>query len=380
MTAKRGLASCLSAIRKSMSDREPVPAILPATATINWLLHEATRVAAPSILLGELCNRLTAETLPIDSALLKIASLDPLVAASRLLWQRDNGRVIEEVLLHGMPALDNAADSISVLRIAFPGTGHEIEWMADGAGEFSVEQRIYLEAVSLVMAAPLQVVVGREATRSLLRAYLGRRSADEVLGGTVRRGAGELIEAVIWISDLRDFTLLSEILTPEQVIIALNDCCARLVGAIHPFGGEVLKFIGDGLLAIFPLASYGTKAACAAALSAVRAARQGMALLDVQRVRTGLPPLPFGIALHLGAVMYGNIGAPDRLDFTAIGPAINLTSRIEGLCRRLGCPVLISEAVSTQCGELLAPIGRHSMRGVKEPVTLFTLPELASAA
>jgi len=363
-----------------MSDRESVPDALPATGAVRWLLHEAARVATPATLLGEVCNRLTVEALPIEGASLSIASLDPLVAGRRLRWQRGNGRVIEEVLLHGMAALEIAAGSSNFLRIAFPGTRHEIEWIADCSAGFSVEQRLHLEAVSLVMTAPLEVVVGREATRSLLRAYLGRRSADKVLSGTVRRGAGEMIEAVIWISDLRDFTLLSEILTPEQVIIALNDCCARLVGAIHPFGGEVLKFIGDGLLAIFPLAALGTKAACAAALAAVRAARQGMVLLDEQRVHTGLPPLPFGIALHLGAVMYGNIGAPDRLDFTAIGPAVNLTARIEGLCRRLGCPVLISEAVSTQCGELLAPIGRHSMRGVKEPVMLFTLPELAPAA
>jgi adenylate cyclase len=362
-----------------MPDRELAPGALPATAAIRWLLYEGTRMAAPGTLLGELCRRLTAEALPIQKALLKIASLDPLVAASRLLWQGGDGRVIEEVLLHGMPALENAADS-SVLRIAFPGTCDEIEWVADRSMGFSLEQRLYLEAVSLVMAAPLQVVVGREATRSLLRAYLGRRSADEVLGGTVRRGFGEMIEAVIWVSDLRDFTLLSETLPPGQVIIALNDCCARLVGAIHPFGGEVLKFIGDGLLAIFPLAAHGTKVACAAAMSAVRAARQGMARLDEQRVGTGLPALPFGVALHLGAVMYGNIGAPDRLDFTAIGPAVNLTSRIEGLCRKLGCPVLISEAVSAQCSEILAQMGRHSMRGIKEPVTLFTLPELAPLA
>jgi adenylate cyclase len=363
-----------------MSDRELPPGALPTTAAISWLLHEAACVAAPAILLGEVSNRLTAEALPIRRALLKIASLDPLVAESRLLWERDRGRVIEEVLLHGMPSLGNAIDSPNVLRITFPGTCHEIEWTADGTAGFNCEQRLYLEMISLVMAAPLQVVVGREATRSLLRAYLGRRSADKVLGGSVRRGAGEIIEAVIWISDLRDFTLLSERLMPDQVIMALNDCCARLVGAIHPFGGEVLKFIGDGLLAIFPLAAHGTKAACTAALSAVRAARQGMALLDEQRVCNGLPPLPFGIALHLGAVMYGNIGAPDRLDFTAIGPAVNLTSRIEELCRKLKCPVLISEAMASQCSELLAPMGRHSMRGVTEPVTLFTLPELARAA
>jgi len=243
---------------------------------------------------------------------------------------------------------------------------------------FTSDQRLYLETIAQLMAAPLQVLVGREATRSLLRAYLGRRSADKVLQGTVRRGAAEMIEAVIWISDLRDFTRLSQTLPPEQVIIALNDCCARLVGAIHPFGGEVLKFIGDGLLAIFPLAAHGTTAACDAALSAVRAARRGMELLDTQRVRISLPPLPFGIALHLGDVMYGNIGAPDRLDFTAIGPAVNLTSRIEGMCRKLGCAVLISEAVSQRCSEQLAPMGHHPTRGVKEPVTLFTLPELAT--
>jgi adenylate cyclase len=363
-----------------MSDSASLPGALPATAAIRWLVHEAPNVAAPGTLLGEVCNRLIADGLPIKRAVLRIASLDPLVAATRPLWQRDTGRVIEEVLLHGMPALENVAGSGSALRIPFPATGHEVEWMADGSTGFNPEQRRYLETIALLMAAPLQVAVNREATRSLLRAYLGRRSADKVLGGTVRRGAAEMIEAVIWISDLRDFTRLSETLPPEQVIIALNDCCARLVGAIHPFGGEVLKFIGDGLLAIFPLAAHGTKAACTAALSAVRAARQGMALLDEQRVRNGLPPLPFGIALHLGAVMYGNIGAPDRLDFTAIGPAVNLTSRIEELCRKLKCPVLISEAMSSQCSEPLAPMGRHSMRGVMEPVTLFTLPELAPAA
>lgn len=363
-----------------MTDRESVPGALPASAVMRWLLHEATSLAAPGVLLGELCNRVTAEALPLERVLLKIASLDPLVAATRLLWQRDNGRVIAEVLLHGMPALENSVGSFNVLSIALPGTCYTIDWMTEGSHGLTVDQRAYLEAISIVMSAPLQVVAGRDATRSLLRAYLGRRSADEVLGGTVRRGVGQMIEAVIWISDLRDFTLLSETLPPEQVIIALNDCCARLVGAIHPFGGEVLKFMGDGLLAIFPLAPHGTSSACAAALSAVRAARRGMALLDDQRVRAGLPPLPFGIALHLGEVMYGNIGAPDRLDFTAIGPAVNLTSRIERLCRSLGYPVLVSEAVSKHCHELLAPMGRHPIHNIKELVTLFTLPELAGGA
>jgi class 3 adenylate cyclase len=140
----------------------------------------------------------------------------------------------------------------------------------------------------------------------------------------------------------------------------------------------VLKFIGDGLLAIFPVAPRGERAACAAALAAVRAAREGMVRLDRERIGANLPPLPFGVGLHLGPVVYGNIGAPDRLDFTAIGTAVNVASRIEGLCRSLAYPVLISEAVATRGEESLTPVGSYSIRGSATPVALFTLQELAS--
>ena len=186
--------------------------------------------------------------------------------------------------------------------------------------DFDAQTHNYLEAITLAMTPPLRAVVERGTSRSLLQAYLGRRSADRVLSGTIHRGTGEVIDAVVWISDLRDFTRLSETLTSDQVITALNDCCARLVGAIQPFGGEVLKFIGDGLLAIFPVTTKGETAACAAALSAVRAARDGMARLDRERVNGGLPPLPFGVGLHLGPVVYGNIGAPDRIHSPRLGP------------------------------------------------------------
>jgi adenylate cyclase len=344
--------------------------------TIDWLLREGAGASSAGSLLGEVCNRVTAEGLPLARALLRIASLDPLVARSHLRWRRDDGRVIEEVQLHGMSTVNEVSADCGNMRWCFTGTSHEIDWITDQSGGFGTTYRNYLQGVCIAMGAPLQVVVGREITRNLLQAYLGRRSADTVLNGTVRRGTGEMIEAVIWISDMRDFTRLSEDLLPDQVIRALNDCCARLVGAIQPFGGEVLKFIGDGLLAIFPLSTRGAAAACDAALTSVRAARQGMARLDDERRRAGLPPLPFGVALHLGAVMYGNIGAPDRLDFTAIGSAVNVASRIEGLCRHLGCPVLISKTVASRCSQSLAPMGSHSMRGVDQPLALFTLPEV----
>jgi adenylate cyclase len=347
----------------------------PQTSAIEWLLRGGASASSPGSLLGGLCDRLVLERMPIAAALLTVASLDPLVASTSRRWQRHDGRVIEEVMLHGMTLGTTSDDQVGLL-LTLPGTKHQIEWFAESPGGFTGEQQAYLETIALTLVAPLQVVVERGVTRNLLQAYLGRRSAEKVLSGTVRRGIGEVIEAVVWISDLRDFSLLSEALPPDQVITALNDCCARLVGAIHPYGGEVLKFIGDGLLAIFPLAAGGENVACDAAIAAVRAARHGMARLDSDRLGAGLPPLPFGIGLHLGAVVYGNIGAADRLDFTAIGPAVNVASRIEGLCRSLACPVLISNAVATRCTTSLTAVGLHALRGIAQPIELFTLPEL----
>jgi adenylate cyclase len=373
----------MAAIAAMSSAKENPPEIsltiaLPQTATIDWLLRSAAGVASPAVMLGELCDRAIKEGVPIAAALLSVASLDPLVARSRMRWRRSDGRVAEEIQFHGMAAVaDPPSNSVS-LKFTLAGTQHQIEWMAEGAGGFDEQTRAYLEAIALAMGAPLQAVVERGIARSLLQAYLGRRSAERVLSGTIRRGTGEVIDAAVWISDLRDFTQLSENFDSAQVITALNDCCARLVGAIQPFGGEVLKFIGDGLLAIFPVAPKGESAACAAALAAVRAAREGMARLDRERISANLPALPFGVGLHLGPVVYGNIGAPDRLDFTAIGTAVNVASRIEGLCRTLACPVLISEAVALRCEASLAPVGSHSIRGSATPVALFTLPELAS--
>jgi adenylate cyclase len=352
--------------------------LMTATGAIGWLMRESTASTSPSMLLGDLCNKLVElEGLPISGAVLTIAGLDPMVSLTRLRWQRQSGRVVEEVLLHGMTPAQESSEPAS-LRFTLAGTNYQIEWHAAAQAGFAVRERDYLAEVCVAMTAPLQVVVERNITRRLLQTYLGRRCADKVLSGAVRRGIGEVVEAVIWLSDLRDFTALSETLPPDQIIMALNDCCARLVGAIQPFGGEVLKFMGDGLLAIFPLVAHGEAAACDAAIAAVRSAREGMARLDAERLRLGLPALPFGVGLHLGAVTYGNIGAPDRLDFTVIGPAVNLASRIERLCRPLSCPVLISEEVAKRSTAKLATMGSHSVRGSVQTIELFTLREFAS--
>ncbi len=243
-----------------------------------------------------------------------------------------------------------------------------------GTRPFGQVEADRLRQTARFAAAPLAALAARAALAALLEAYLGRRSAIRVQAGAVRRGAGETIRAALLCADLRDFTALSEATEPAAVIAVLDAWFDRIAGAVHAFGGEVLKFIGDGVLAIFPVT--GTPAeACEAALRAVLAARAGMAHLDAVRQAQGQPPLPFGAALHLGEILWGNIGAADRLDFTAIGPAVNLVSRLEGLCRPLGRSVLISGAVAAETTTPLVPLGEHMLRGIAAPCAVFTLPD-----
>src|SRR5579863_341024 len=166
---------------------------LPLTETVEWLLRSGFKASTPGALLGELCRRLVKEGLPIAHVILGIASLDPLISATRLRWQSDGGRVIEEVMLHGMASRVSAQND--ALRFTFADTNHLIEWRSDNDIGFTAQEQAYLGAVCMAMAAPLEVVIGRSVTRNVLQAYLGRRSADKVLNGTVRHGIGEVIEA-----------------------------------------------------------------------------------------------------------------------------------------------------------------------------------------
>ena len=232
-----------------------------------------------------------------------------------------------------------------------------------GTRPFGPAEAGRLRQAARFVAAPLAALAARAALAALLEAYLGRRSAARVQAGALRRGTGETIRAALLYADLRDFTAMSETTEPAAMIAALDAWFDRVAGAVHAFGGEVLKFIGDGVLAIFPVTGAPAEA-CEAALRAVVAARAGMAHLDAVRQAQGLPPLPFGAALHLGEMLWGNIGAADRLDFTAIGPAVNLVSRLEGLCRPLGRSVLISGAVAAETTTPLVPLGEHVLRGI----------------
>jgi adenylate cyclase len=350
-------------------------------ASLAWLVDEAGALPGPDRFLAELGGRLLADGLPLAGGALTLAVPHPIIARRTWLWRVETGAVIEALGFAGAPPNQAGRDWLAGLgpvqeetvgsRTISPRPDNPLLGWA-GTRPFGPAEIGRLRQAARFAAGPLAALAARAALAALLEAYLGRRSAARVQAGALRRGTGETIRAVLLSADLRDFTALSEATEPATMIAALDAWFDRLAGAVHAFGGEVLKFIGDGVLAIFPVTG-APAASCEAALRAVAAARAGMAHLDATRQAQGLPPLPFGVALHLGEILWGNIGAADRLDFTAIGPAVNLVSRLEGLCRPLGRSVLISGAVASETTTPLVPLGEHALRGIAAPCAVFTL-------
>ena len=193
------------------------------------------------------------------------------------------------------------------------------------------------------------------------------------MSGLIRRGTGENIRAVIWDNDLRGFTALADGLASEALNKLLNEYFEIMAGAVMSEGGEVLKFIGDGMLAIFEVRDTAALAnACDAALRAARKAAGAIEKCNLERIAAGEPPIRYGIALHLGEVYYGNIGAPGRLDFTVIGPAVNHASRLEKVASELGRTVVTSASFAAVSPKSLESLGFHQLRGVPEPQELFS--------
>ncbi|HMA16494.1 MAG TPA: adenylate/guanylate cyclase domain-containing protein, partial [Kiloniellaceae bacterium] len=219
-------------------------------------------------------------------------------------------------------------------------------------------------------------------SETLMETYLGPRSGRRVLAGTIRRGDVERINAVLWTCDLRDFTSLSTALPMAAVIELLDDYFEAMAQAIKAQDGEILKFIGDAVLAIFPIEEkHGGDPcrACRASMAAARAALDAARRLSAGREAAGKPPFRCGIALHVGDVMYGNIGAVDRLDFTVVGPAVNLVSRIEALNTRLALPLVFSADFAAHWGGAARSLGRHDLKGFAAPQEVFTLAEEQAA-
>ena len=381
---------------------------------LDWLIGDARRLPDGPALLKELCIRLLEHGLPLARVSFHFRTLHPQLFGIGFYWHRgvDELRVFRaehgiqqtalfqnspmRVLFEGagavrqrldLPSSDFAFPLFDELReqgltdyVALPitfsdGRIHGTTWSSDRPGGFASEHLAQIEDLLPVVSLLLEIHLNRRITINLLDAYVGHRAGQRILEGQITRGSGETVEAAIWYCDLRGFTSLSERIGRDRVIACLNEYFDCMGGAVERHDGEILKFIGDAMLAIFPLAE---RQACRRALAAAREARTAMAALNRGRRERGEEVLGFGIALHTGEVMYGNIGSASRLDFTVIGPAVNLAVRIEGLCRTLERDLLLSEAFASSCPlPRLCSLGRHRLAGVGRTVEVFTLPEAA---
>lgn len=231
-----------------------------------------------------------------------------------------------------------------------------------------------LEFGARLLSPYLERHVLRRIAVDLLDTYVGPRTGQRIIEGRVDRGAVEMIEAAIWFADLRGFTLLSEQSPIPAVLTHLNVWFGIIGEVVEAHGGEVLKFIGDAVLAIFPTTGErDRRAACRKALAAAQEFCRRSEAENVLRLSSGHPPLEHGLALHVGEVAYGNVGASHRLDFTVIGPAVNRASRLLDLAKRLDQPVLVSHALAREVDQPLVDLGRHQLRDVGKPQRVFAL-------
>src|SRR5215510_6634076 len=306
------------------------------------------------------------------------AYFDMLQTGASLLRRRLNAGTKDEFSLLPDWFAAGMTDYLAIVsRFTAEGTIGEMDavyssWGTKAPEGFSAEQIAALERIVPYLALAIKTVSLARMTQTLMQTYLGRDAGQRVLSGRIVRGIAERIDAVVWFSDLRGFTRISDT-APEEVIPLLNDYSDVIVSAVHDHGGDVHKLIGDGTLAIFT--AENRMHACNAALSAAIVALQGVAELKKTRTAEDKPVTDMYLGLHVGKVFYGNVGSRERLDFTVLGPAVNEASRIAAMCRSVDQPVLMSAAFAN-VGDIkrrLVSVGRYALRGVAHPQELFTL-------
>ena len=379
-------------------------------AIAGWLVGGARSAVEPHEVLAQLCDRLVGCGIPLWRAGVFVRTLHPNVAGRRFLWRSGEGVAVSvlpfedletaefrespvaRVYSSGaalrcrldrepcddMPLLrdlraEGATDYLASPLVFTNGEIHAATWTTRQSGGFTPAEIAGLESIVAPFARVAEIHALRRTAANLLDTYVGHRSGARILAGRIRRGDTEAIHAAIWLSDMRGFTVLADRLSPRSLIDLLNRYFNCQVPAILDHGGKVLKFMGDGLLAIFPIAGHRSEAreVCQEALAAACEARGNVAALDSVR---------FGLALHLGEVLYGNIGGGNRLDFTCIGPAVNLAARLEKLAAKLGRVILASSEFARHCQPDLLPLGEFALPGFTAPERVFGLGDDAAQA
>ena len=414
--APRTYVAGVSLVRRAANGIASAPSSTTLADIEHWLLHEATREKDWLVFLESFIWRLVVAGLPIDRVTLHMGTLHPQLVGFAWNWSST------DQLFDELKIADAAAASPSFLRNPIyrvfeygetnrrdprdPKAVEEFPLLADlaregyvdyialplsssgrrnamtiatrrGDGFTDVELKQLQPLISL-FALHFERHSALRISGNALDAYIGAGAATKVLAGSIKRGLGEAVQAVVWVADLRGFTELSDRLQPADLITLLNAYFEVMAGAVLRNGGDVLKFIGDGLLAVFPFESFADAAAAAgAALEAARDAQRGLEVLNTRppaelAAIEAWQPLRAGIALNEGEVFFGNIGAPERLDFTVIGAAVNEASRVEALQKTLKRNILITEAVARRLEGSLDHLGAHQVRGVSAPISIYS--------
>ncbi|MGI9354489.1 MAG: adenylate/guanylate cyclase domain-containing protein, partial [Rhizobiaceae bacterium] len=361
-----------------------------------------------------LATALTKADYPLWSVRLLVRTLNPQLFARFYSWKRGREEIIEREATHAGASSEQFLDSPFALiidgqggvrrrlegdntRLDFPilrdlveegatdyvavpikfsdGQINVLTIISDKPGGFSTDQLGHLYEVLPNLGRLLEGHAQRISSLTLLQTYLGKSAGSRVNNGLVRRGDGEQLHAVIWFSDLRQSTTLADTMPRDEYLAALNQYFDCVAGPVIENHGEVLKFIGDAVLAIFPIDEPTEKhpQACRRAIAAIHDASERIAEINRDRNDANRPPLRFGTGLHRGTITYGNIGTERRLDFTVIGSAVNEAARIEGLCKSLNEPVLASSAFAASVTKWLTSLGKHELRGVQVLEEIFKL-------
>ncbi|QQN66024.1 adenylate/guanylate cyclase domain-containing protein [Bradyrhizobium diazoefficiens] len=380
---------------------------------LNWLIDGARTSGTSADMIAAVCERLVDAGLPLSRFGIFIRTLHPEIFGRNFIWRQGQeveiGTVDFEILetpefarsplrivfeqgleVRGriddpdsrrFPFLDDlrtegATDYIALPMPFLDGSIHATSWTTRHPIGFRDDDIAAIRSIMAPLARVSEIISLRRTAAMLLDTYVGNRAGARILGGQIRRGHNDTMQAAIWLSDLRGFTALSDRLPAETVVQILNHYFDCQVTAIRGHGGEVLKFMGDGLLAVFPIDEYVGDAAhvCTRVLEAARESRASVEALAFP-VGDVIERFRFGVALHVGNILYGNIGGGNRLDFTCIGPAVNLAARLEKIAGRLGRTVVVSEGFANACREGWRELGEFPIAGFSKAQRVYGLAE-----
>lgn len=387
----------------------------------DWLIEEALGDPDMIDMFRRMCERIYAAGIPICRSMATWTTLHPLVAVEQATWFRSGETEFNQILhqrelavgwtaspmkymldhetdvlrrrltgpnrLIDFPVLEEFAERGYTDYLAMtapykmPGgdsanVGSLITWATDREGGFTDDDIAALQRLKVRYALAAKSVIQSRITRNITETYLGAKAAEKVLSGHIQRGDREPIDAVVWYSDMRRSTELADTLPSDEFTEILNGYFESIAGAVMEHGGEVLDFIGDAVLAIFPIPKNGNIASAAkAATAGVKMAAGGMAKINAQREAEGLEPIGYGIGLTRGEVMFGNMGLPQRLTFSVIGPTVNEAARIETLTKTIGEPLLATAEIAAAQPQFWQPVGQHTLEGIGEKIAVYALKE-----